>query len=165
MRVMDSETVKRDEAWRAIGHYLACSFWARVFLAPTVAIFFFALAYLAWNAPKLSAIVVTVWLVVYGIHCAGSVLPISKSTRARWTREQELARQCPASDLRVLFWAGLYLIGQTLWSHGGIRASPIDDFIVPAAFILIGLASSFTCRLWIRSHRHTATHSAGLKPR
>ncbi len=150
-----NEDTKRESLFVEAGRFLGRSPGGRVLLSMGVAVLFCCVAYAAWHDRELTALVVAVGLVVYGLQLAWNLLPISEATRNRWRRDRQTAERCRASQYRFLLWAGIS-VGIAEWlGCGATKSNAYVAFIVPGAFIAAGVVSYILCRRFVRNERKT----------
>src|SRR5947209_5368515 len=128
-----------------VGRSLGRSRSGQLFVAFAAAALFCGLAYVAWHAPALASIVLTVGLLGYGLQLAWRLLPIPCATRERWARERQIAKRCPACAMRWMFWAGIGVGVYTFWRFHVTKLIYYSDLILPAGFVILGSFSHFLC--------------------
>lgn len=141
-------------AYTAIGRSLGRSRKGQLFAAAAVAGLFSWLAYVAWHVPNFAAIILSIGLLVYGLQMSWRLLPIPSATRARWVREEQIARRHPAHSFRGLLWAGIGISISEFWRSGPARPFEPSSLIAPGVFVVIGTVSYILCRRFIRNERN-----------
>jgi len=163
---MDSPRQTRNDASEesalaGLGHRLGRSRVGQVFCAVVVAAFFFALAYMAWLERDFSAIMVVVGLVIYGLLVAWRILPIPASTRARWVKEEQLAKGRLLFQYQTFFQCGMgFLLFILLHPGNGARITRYDDFMLPCFFFVLAAVSYVIFRRFIRKTQAATDHGA-----
>jgi hypothetical protein len=148
---MNEKQDNHQNAFVEVGRFLGGSRIGRFIVSVAIAALFFGLAYTAWHARDLTAIVLSVGLIVYGLQVAWRVLPISSTTRTRWVREQQIVEKCPASNYRLFLWVGLCNGVLDLWRADFTKPIDYYIFIFPGIFIAIGTVSYICCHRFLRS--------------
>ena len=150
----ESSNAERDSAFARLGRSLGSTRRGQLVAAVAVATLFCGLAYYAWRHPDLSGIALSIGLFVYGLDKAWRLLPISAATRARWSRERQLAEEHPAGHYRIFFWTGVLMLVSD-FSRNGFGA-PFDfaRLIFPGIAIVVGSVSYL---VWWRFLRNEQT--------
>lgn len=122
----------------------------RILFALVIAALSCGLAYLCWQARDLIAVVLAAIVILTGLQLAWKLLPLSEQTRSRWARRAELGKRFPSYRWRKALLVGLALLIGPLWE--AYRRQHLDpwQFVLPAAFLFIGIIST---AIWHICHR------------
>ena len=125
----------QDGALVELGRSLGGSRTGQFLVSCTIAVLFGFLAYVAWNKPDWSAIVLACVLVGRGLDLAWRCFPISRAARARWKRTAEEHRLCR-------FFCGLAVPGimMGIIRYSEAKTFPEDVYLVWFSAIFIGIS-------------------------
>lgn len=151
---MNKSPDKSDgEGFAALGRSLGASRGGQLFVSFLVAALSCSLAYAAWHAPDLSATILTIGVLVYGLERAWRLLPFSRATRDRWAHELQVAERCPACSYRSFLWVGFGIAVFNLCRASATQPFDYSELITPGLFIVVGTFSYIRCRRFIRNDR------------
>ena len=131
---MNDQPIHRREAIRSF----LCSRPMRVLLALCAFALCVGLALALWHGRDLLAGCLFVTLVLFGIHLAWELLPLSATTRARWARSRALAERYLSYRYRSLLWVGVGFAIPPIWKSVTRGTVNPWEFLLPALFLATG---------------------------